>query len=204
MVKMAFTLHAKEPSTRSIFLGQYVTDARRMLTRSFFSGKPFRMKGDLQSLDIEPRDQRFSFLKPEDAPLKSNTYGRLSFEVHPVSSVESKCGIIEEIISAVVQGAKKKWYAVLAEKHLYLFSKYGDSRPKVTIHLTHGSHVTWYDEKCEIIKLSNLNNECWLFSCTNPQYLEGWYNKVSETKTKYCYSGLLTFPHFSIRSFIVS
>lgn len=181
-MKITFTLHAKEhehSSARTIFLGQYVVDARRMLTKSFFTGKPFRVKGELRSLDIEPRDQRFYFLKAEDCTKKNNTYGRVSFEVHPISNVESKCGVIEEILSAVLQGAKKKWHAVLAEKQLYLFSQYGDARPKVTIQLTHGSHVSWYDEKCEIIKLSNLNNQCWLFSCTNPQQLVAWYNKVS-------------------------
>ena len=180
MVKIALTLHAKEhenSSTRTIFLGQYVADARRMLTRSFFSGKPFRMKGDLRSLEIEPRkDQRFSFLKPED--LKNSVYGKVSLDVHPISNIESKCGVLEEILSAVLQGAKKKWYAVLAEKHLHLFSQYGDSRPKVTIHLSYGSYVTWYDDTNEIIKVSNLNNQSWLFSCSNPQQLEAWYSKV--------------------------
>ncbi len=160
-------------------------DARRKLTKSFFSGKPFRAKGDLASLDIEPRDQRFSFLKAEDYAKKVDTYGKVSFEVHPISNVESKCGIIEEILSAVLQGARKKWHAVLAEKHLHLFSQYGDARPKVTIHLSHGSHVGWYDEKCEIIKLSDLNNQDWLFSCAKAQDLKAWFNKVSDKDGKH-------------------
>ncbi len=182
-MKIAFTLHAKDnehSSARTIFMGQYTADARPMLTKSFFNGKPFRVKGDLRSLDIEPRDQRFSFSKAENGCVQqNNAYGKVSCEIHPISNVESKCGIIEEILSAVLKGAKKKWHAVLAERHLYLFSQYGDARPKITIHLTHGHHVTWYDEKCDIIKISNLNNQCWLFSCANPQQLEAWYNKVS-------------------------
>lgn len=187
VVKITFTLHAKEhehSSARTIFLGQHVIDAKSFLIQSFFTGKPFRMKGQLQSLDMEPRDQRFSFLKGEDFALKNNSYGRVAFEVHPISNVESKCGVIEEILNATLRGAKKKWHAVLAEKHLYLFSQYGDSRPKITIHLTHGSYVSWYDDKCEIIKLSNLNSQCWLFSCANPQQLKAWYNKLTGAYSK--------------------
>eukprot|EP00979_Chaetoceros_neogracilis_P000028 scaffold11_cov248-Chaetoceros_neogracile.AAC.18 len=108
MVKLAFTMHAKEhetSSSRSIFLGQYAVDARKILTRSFFSGRPCRLKGELTSIEVEPKDQRFSFL-----PSK-NCYGEISFEIHPISNIESKCGVIEEIISGVLKGARRKWFA---------------------------------------------------------------------------------------------
>jgi len=169
-------MHAKDhetSSSRSIFLGQYAVDARKMLTRSFFSGKPCRLKGDLTSIEVEPKDQRFSFL-----PSKS-CYGTISFEVHPLSNIESKCGVIEEVISAVAKGARRKWFAVFVgcDRHLHLSSHYGDSKPKITISLGTGTYVSWFDDKCEIIKLDT-NNQTWLFTCNNVEQLHSWYNKV--------------------------
>ena len=105
--------------------------------------------------------------------------GRCSFEIHPVSNVESKCGILEEILSAVLKGARKKWYAVLCEKQLHLFGQYGDSRPKVSIQIQqHNTYIEWYDGNQNIIKISNLNNQSWLLTCGNLQQLKAWYNKV--------------------------
>ena len=104
--------------------------------------------------------------------------GRCSFEIHPVSNVESKCGILEEILSAVLKGARKKWYAVLCEKQLHLFGQYGDSRPKVSIQIQqHNTYIEWYDDR-NMIKISNLNNQSWLLTCGNLQQLKAWYNKV--------------------------
>uniref|UniRef100_A0A6S8ZR11 PH domain-containing protein n=1 Tax=Chaetoceros debilis TaxID=122233 RepID=A0A6S8ZR11_9STRA len=76
----------------------------------------------------------------------NNKYGRVSFEIHPVSNTESKCGILEEVLSSVsvLKGARKRWYVVLAEKDLYLFSKYCDARPKITINLR-SSVVEWHN-----------------------------------------------------------
>lgn len=120
-----------------------------------------------------------SFLDQNAA--KSNMkLGRCSFEIHPVSNLESKCGILEEILSALLRGARKKWYAVLSEKQLHLFGQYGDSRPKVSIPLKQEStSIDWYDDECNIIKISNTNNQSWLLTCGNVQLLKAWYNKVS-------------------------
>jgi hypothetical protein len=181
MVKLVLTVHAKDhetSSSRGIFLGQYVIDARKVLTRSFFTGKPCRLKGVLSTIEIEPRDQRFSFLTGLDLPAK-NIYGDISFELHPLSNVESKCGIIEEVHSTVLKGARKKYFAVLSDKHLYLYFNYGDSKPKISIYLGTGTYVSWFDDRCEIIKLDT-NNQTWLFACNNSSQLHSWYNKVCD------------------------
>jgi len=186
MVKLALTLHAKEhetSSSRSIFLGQCVIDARKVLTRAFFTGKPCRLKGALSTIEVEPRDQRFSFLSGLDLPTK-NKYGEVYFELHPLSNVESKCGIIEEVLSAVLKGARKKWYTVLSDKHLYLSSNYGDSKPKISIYLGAGTYVSWFDDRREIIKIDT-NNQTWLFTCNNSSQLHSWYNKVCDSNILY-------------------
>jgi hypothetical protein len=225
-VKFVLTVHGKEyetSSSRSVFLGQYVLDACDELKQSFFTGKSVRFQGPLGRMKLEPKDQKFSSSSSSSSSNSNDTnntsnnnnnnddnnkLGRCSFDIHPVSNVEYKCGIIEEITSPLLKGARKKWYAVLADRQLYLFGQYGDSRPKVTIQLggggggsngssggngngsngnggSHGHihnslHIEWYDDNCNIIKMSNLNNQTWLLTCGNLKQLKAWYNKVRE------------------------
>lgn len=188
LVKFSFTLHGKvvsdTSSSRSVFLGQCVIDASKFLQESFFSGKPVRVKGDLGRMGIEPRDQKFGSClnKSEDVSSceESESLGKVSFNIYPVTNVESKCGVLEEIVSTVLKGARKKWYAVLADKQLFLFSQFGDSRPKVVIPLQNGLRIAWLDQRCNVIKLSDLNNQAtWLLTCGNKQHLQAWHNKVS-------------------------
>ena len=109
--------------------------------------------------------------------------GQCTFDILPISNVESKTGTLEEILSSVLKGARKKWYAVLAEKQLHLFGQYGDSRPKISIPILpqHGVHIHWYqnNENSHIIRISNLNNQSWLFTCGNSQQLKAWYSKLT-------------------------
>lgn len=167
---------------------------------AFFTGRPARIRGDLRPcMEHEPRDQRFTFLQSQP---KNKKYGRVSFEIHPVSNTESKCGILEEVLSSVsvLKGARKRWYVVLAEKDLYLFSKYCDARPKITINLR-TSIVEWHNPPGtsgagdggdnigkgtpRLMKVSNrLKNQNWLFSCSNPIQLAAWYNKVRRKNQK--------------------
>jgi hypothetical protein len=174
---ISVTLHSKDFAVgmhRPVFFGQFIVNASSILERSFVTGNSKRLGGELKGLKVAPRDQRFSFTAPH-----SSSYGKVSFDLVPFSNIESKCGILEEILSAVLQGAKKKYFAVLAEKTLSLYSQYGDIKPKIVINLSFGSHVRWFDSAHKIIKITNLDNKCWLFSCSNPQQLNGWYNKLT-------------------------
>ena len=188
-VKFVFTVHGQNldsSSNRTCLLGQYSVDASDVLRTSFLNGKPFRCKGNLGPMDMESRDQKFGSLSSKSENfLSQSRFGKICYEVHPISNVDSKCGIIEEILSAVLDSSlipsrtRKKWYAVFADRQLYLFSQYGDSRPKLSIPLPqHGVHIEWHDDNQNIIKISNLNNQTWLFTCQNSQQLKAWYNKV--------------------------
>ena len=188
-VKFVFTVHGQNfdsTSSRTCFLGQYSVDANNVLKRAFLNGKPFLCKGNLGPMEMESRDQKFGSLPNKSDSISSQSgYGKISYEVCPISNVDSKCGIIEEILSAVLGSSlipsrsRKKWYAVFADRQLYLFSQYGDSRPKLSIPLPpHGVHIEWHDDNQNIIRISNLNNQSWLFTSQNSQQLKAWYNKV--------------------------
>jgi len=183
LIKLSFTLHGKDieasPTRTAVFLGQHVVDVSNSLKRAFFNGKEMCIQGQLGPMEFDPRDQHFgtTFNKSESVINASNT---VSYVIHPVSNVDSKCGLLEEILSALLKGARKKWYAVLAERQLFLFSQYGDSRPKVTIHLQNGVHIEWFNPEHTIIKLSNsLENQNYLLTCQNMQHLQAWYNKIT-------------------------
>lgn len=176
-VSISLTFLQKEHGSgpyRSDFLGQYVINAFSTLQHCFITGKPVRLTGNLERPKKLPRGQILSIKDP-----KENTYGRLSFDILPFSNIESKCGILEEILNAVLHGAKKKYFAVFAEKTLYLYSQYGDTRPKASITLSFGSRVEWFDSARKIIKISTENKNCWLLSCPNHQHLNAWYNKLT-------------------------
>jgi hypothetical protein len=187
-IDISVTLHSKEFAAgmhRPLFFGQYIVNATSILQKSFSTGYSKRLGGDLGALNVAPRDQKFSFIDP----IRSS-YGKFSFDLLPFSSIESKCGIIEEILSSVLQGAKRKYFAVLAEKTLKLYSQYGDIKPKVVINLSFGSHVRWFDSARKIIKITNLDNKCWLFSCSNPSQLNAWYNKLTGSYKSILSSGV--------------
>ena len=226
LVKISMTVHNKDTDAsgaRSVFIGQLVIDSRKILERTFFTGKPIRCKGKLGSLQIDPREQgtKTSFrmennctscnnhtklpdstnhsvstksMKINPNKESNHTFGKVSFEIHPVSNTESRCGILEEILSALLKGARKKWYAVLADKQLYLFSQYGDSRPKVVISLNSpGLYINWHDPECTIIKIMSLD-QSWFLTCPNTQHRQSWYNKVG--KPRYvCFVMLYIFVH---------
>ncbi len=222
-------------SSRSVFLGQFSLDASDQLKHSFFTGRPTRFQGPLGRMVHEIKDQKFSSVSPSssttptptststtnstggggsfsgsstisaNAKTNTNNLGRCSFEIYPISNLESKCGTLEEILSSALlrKGARKKWYAVLAERQLFLFGQMTDSRPKVTISLQQvqvqqqqqqqqqllhqhqqqqqqsACDIEWYDENCNIIKISNsTNNQQWLLTSGNVQQLKAWYIKV--------------------------
>jgi hypothetical protein len=190
-ISISVTLHSKEFAAgahRPIFFGQYIVNTSSILQKSFITGHSKRLCGDLGALKAAPRDQRFSFTAPHNS-----SYGKVSFDLVPFSNIESKCGIIEEILSAVLQGAKKKYFAVLAEKTLSLYSQYGDIKPKIVIQLSFGSHVRWFDSARKIIKITNLDNKCWLFSCSSPHQLNAWYNKLTGSYKNMLWNGVQKF-----------
>jgi len=185
LVKFAFTVHGKDhadsSSSRSVFLGQCLINVNQILQKSFFSGKFIKCHGKLREMEIEPRDQKFMNKSDDSLNFRGRKcFGKIAFEIHPLTNVESKCGILEEIVSTVLKGARKKWYAVLADKQLFLFSQYGDSRPKVVIPIQNGVRIGWFDKHRNVIKLNDLNNKTtWLLTCGNKQHLLAWYNKMT-------------------------
>mmetsp|Transcript_34459 Transcript_34459/g.50532 ORF Transcript_34459/g.50532 Transcript_34459/m.50532 type:complete len:501 (-) Transcript_34459:461-1963(-) len=179
LVLFSFTLHSDR-----LFLGQSVFDAGAHLKKAYFTGKPYKYKVPLGPLEIDPREQGSKLPFRMEKGENELTMGKITFEVQPVSNVHSKCGVLEEILSALLKGATKKWYAVLADKTLFLFSQFGDSRPKATIPLHAGTKVEWHDRT--VIKISSFDNldQNWFFTCPNVQQRTSWYNKLTGKLSK--------------------
>ena len=166
-VHFVFTLHAKESETssnaRTIFLGEYVFDGR-LLSKCFFTGKSIKCRGSLakRSVDI---GQRFYFLNKE-------TYGTLSFEIHPLSNVDSKCGPLQEVFSVL---SRKNYNAVFYDKALHLSSI---GMPNISIPISIGTHITWADEQNGLFKVE-LDQSSYIFTCRNKDDLHCWVNKLT-------------------------
>ena len=161
-----------------MFLGQAVLDVNKHLQKAFISG-PFKYKVNLGSLQVDIRDQvSKNLFRMDDSELQDVT-GRITFEIIPFSNVDSKCGILEEIL----KGSRKRWCVVLADRQLYLFSQFRDKHPKVTIPLSVqcGTQISWHDK--EIIKVSTTNiqgsEQHYFFACRNPEHRSAWYNKMT-------------------------
>ncbi|GFH60746.1 predicted protein [Chaetoceros tenuissimus] len=165
-VTFIFTLHAKESETssnRTIFLGQHVFDGT-LLSRCFFTGKSIKCRGELanRSVDI---GQRFHFLNKK-------TYGTLSFEIHPISNIDSKCGPLQEVFSVL---SRKNYNAVFYDKTLHLSSV---GMPNLSLPIAIGTHITWADEKNGLFKIE-LDQSSYIFTCRNKDDLHCWVNKLT-------------------------
>ena len=160
-----------------MFLGQAVLDVNTHLQKAFISGA-YKYKVNLGPLHIDIRDSVSKNLFRMDNTELQEISGRIGFEIIPFSNVDSKCGILEEIL----KGSRKRWCVVLADKQLYLFSQFKDNRPKVTIPLSMqcGTRISWHEK--EIIKVStNIqgSEQNYFFACRNPQQRTAWYNKMT-------------------------
>ena len=183
LAKLCFTVHDRDDLTRSNFVGQYVVDARKLLQRAFFTGKTIQCKGLLGPLELEPREQGNKAGFRLDQTAIESISGKITFEINPVSNVESKCGYLEQIISPLLKGARKKWYAVLENKQLFLFSQYGDTRPKASLLVGPGTSVEWNDEERKTIRVETLN-QTWLLTSPNVVHRLCWYSKVRHSPLK--------------------
>jgi hypothetical protein len=165
---------------RSDFLGQIIVKADAAIVDATIRKKIKRWLLKLGPLSVEPREPsnkqpvRFSEV---DRTKQFEPMGKISFELIPISCLSSKCGILEEMLSALLKGAKKKWWALLLDKQLLLFSHQGDARPKITIPLRPGTAtVSWHEGV--VIKVTTLENQ-WLFTNPNADERTSWYNRLT-------------------------
>uniref|UniRef100_A0A7S0C150 PH domain-containing protein n=1 Tax=Proboscia inermis TaxID=420281 RepID=A0A7S0C150_9STRA len=178
LVKLTFSVSSKDDSLRPCFVGQAIVDASYQLQRTFVSGVCQRHKVSLGSLIIDPKEfgNKPTFRGDGGSFEGAKKRGYITYEIHPYSNVESKCGVLEEILSAVLKSARKKWFAVLVDKQLLLFSHYNDSKPKVTIPLQIGTHIEWH--KDVMIKISTLD-QSWYLTTQCLKQRTAWFNKLT-------------------------
>ena len=190
LVTLTFTVYERDDSLiKSIFLGQAIVDASNYLQIAFLCGKCQRFKvhlGALQKTPLEQGNKTMFRMDKIDCP----GAGKILVEIQPFSNVDSKCGVLEEILSALLKGARKKWYAVLANRQLFLFSQFGDSRPKLVISLVHGTSVVWHEKK--VIKIMTLEHT-WLLTCPGAQQRNSWYTKLKGAYRETLYKGAQEF-----------
>lgn len=166
-------------------MGQAILDASNHLQIAFLCGKCQRIKIPLGPLQITPLEQGSKTTFRMDK-IDFQGAGKISIEIHPFSNVDSKCGVLEEILSALLKGARKKWYAVLANRQLFLFSQFGDSRPKLVIPLHHGVKVDWHEKK--FIKIVTMERT-WFLTCPGAQQRNSWYTKIKGSYRETLFKG---------------
>jgi len=143
-VDFVFTVVDKDDIGRCDFLGQNRFDGGRRMKQSILHGRRQKINLPMGHLEVEPRETSNRQPVRMDG-LNSEPTGRISVELQPVSNIVGKCGQMEEMLSALIGGAKKKWWVVLIDNQLLLFSNQGDLRPKQTIHLKQ-AQVMWHEK----------------------------------------------------------
>lgn len=171
------TVVNKDEAGRYEFLGQSITNAGTLLKRSIITGRKQRLKVYMGGLEIEPRETsnkqvtRLDTISGRD----KNWTGRVNLEISTFSNVVNKCGVIEEMLSALIRGAKKRWWALLFERTLYLFSHKGDSRYKSKIEIRNGTQL---ELKNGVIKIGCID-QTYMFTHNSAVERNDWYMKLS-------------------------
>lgn len=209
LVNFTFTVYERDDSLlKPNFLGQVVMDASKHLQIAFLCGKSQRYKlplGPLKNTPLDASSFSLSLGKRSNNRNHNNvkkfrmdrtdfvpTSGKIWMEIHPISNVDSKCGVLEEILSAMLKGARKKWYAVLADRQLFLFSQFGDTRPKHTIVLTEKTRVMWH-HKNRIMKIITMDHTWYLTSPGGPDSGNSWFTKLQGLYREMLYEGAKEF-----------
>ena len=173
-VDFVFTVVDKDDIGRCDFLGQSHFDGGRRMKISILNGRRQKFHLPLGNLEVEPRESSNRQPVRMDG-LNSEATGKISVELQPVSNVVGKVGQMEEMLSALINGAKKKWWVVLIDHQLMLFSNQGDLRPKQVIHLRQ-AQVMWHEKI--VIKVQT-TEQTWFFISSNKDDRLGWYNKMT-------------------------
>jgi len=159
-VDLIATVVDKDDAGRIDFYGQAVMNAGAALKHAAITGKKQRFKMNLGAMTVEPRETS-NRQKLKMDKINEPVSGKVYLELFTFSNVTTKCGVLEEMLSALITGAKKKWWAVLGDLRgagleLMLFSHQGDSRPKVSIPIRSGTHIVWHEDV--VIKIGSMDS----------------------------------------------
>jgi len=193
---LILTMTLKDDAGRHEFKGQCITNMTPSLKASILKGKPKEREGkvirvtkELGQLEILPLDKsnkqavRLDTGRDEDKEYS----GKLTVELITFSNVDTKSGFIEEMLTSVVKGAKKKWWALLytqgipgvhgGGRFLYLFSKQGDKKEREKIQITHSSQVE-FNKRAGYIKVASIDRT-FLLTHSSADERSDWYMKMS-------------------------
>ena len=173
-VDFAFTVVDKDDIGRCDFLGQNHFDGGNIMKQGILHGRRQKATLKMGHLEVEPRETSNRQPVRMDG-LHSSPTGRITVEIQPVSNIVGKVGQMEEMLSALINGAKKKWWVVLIDSQLMLFSNQGDARPKQIIPLKQ-AHVMWHEK---IVIKVQMTEQTWFFICHNKEERQGWFNKMT-------------------------
>ena len=153
---LILTMTLKDDAGRHEFKGQAITNVTADLKKSILQGKKKGREGKvvkitkklapLEILPVDKSNKQAVRLDSSAGRANQEFPGEVTVELITFSNIDTKSGFIEEMLTSVVKGAKKKWWALLhtqsgtGGRHLYLFSKQGDKkeREKVRNEMTSG------------------------------------------------------------------
>ena len=143
---LILTMTLKDDAGRHEFKGQAITNVTEDLKKSILQGKKKGREGKvvkitrkLAPLEIVPVDKsNKQAVRLDSSAGRANQEfpGEVTVELITFSNTDTKSGFIEEMLTSVVKGAKKKWWALLhtqsgtGGRFLYLFSKPGDKKER--------------------------------------------------------------------------
>eukprot|EP00520_Triparma_pacifica_P003846 CAMPEP_0118645162 /NCGR_PEP_ID=MMETSP0785-20121206/7348_1 /TAXON_ID=91992 /ORGANISM="Bolidomonas pacifica, Strain CCMP 1866" /LENGTH=480 /DNA_ID=CAMNT_0006537015 /DNA_START=343 /DNA_END=1782 /DNA_ORIENTATION=- len=190
---LILTMTLKDDAGRHEFKGQAITSVTEDLKKSILQGKKkgregkvikiCRKLGPLDILPLDKSNKQAVRLDTSSGRVNQSFPGEVTVELITFSNVDTKSGYIEEMLTSVVKGAKKKWWALLHSqsgaggRFLYLFSKQGDKKEREKIMINHSSQVE-YNKKGGYIKLASLDRT-YMLTHSSPDERSDWAMKMS-------------------------